>query len=84
MSDHDALEQVIKIAWRTQQTSTYLNATLQGIHRSMKRLDRTRRAAARKTAKSTRADKSLANTPARDLRAARKDRSARQTNSLVN
>jgi len=67
-----------------QQTSTYLNATLQGIHRSMKRLDRTRRAAARRKAKSTRADKSLANTPARDLRAARKDRSARQANSLVN
>jgi hypothetical protein len=34
-----------------QQTSTYLNATLQGLHRSMKMLDRTRRAKARKTEK---------------------------------
>ncbi len=36
-----------------EQTSTYLNATLRGLHRSMKALDRSRRAAARRAGKTS-------------------------------
>jgi hypothetical protein len=68
-----------------QQTSIYLNATLQLIHRSMKRLDRTRRAAAaRRTAKSSPACNPLANTPACDPLADGKSLLAADANSLVN
>jgi integrase len=45
-----------------EQTSTYLNATLQGLHRSMKALDRTRRRAA-KPRQSRSACRPLANAP---------------------
>jgi integrase len=67
-----------------QQTSTYLNATLQLIHRSMKRLDRTRRTAARRKAKSSPACKPLANTPACDPLVVGKGTPASDAKSLVN
>jgi hypothetical protein len=48
-----------------EQTSTYLNATLQGLHRSMKALDRTRRRVA-KPRKSRPACNPVANGPTCD------------------
>jgi hypothetical protein len=67
-----------------QQTSTYLNATLKGLHRSMKMLDRTRRAAARKKAKVPPACNPLASKPACDPLAARKKTPASNAKLLVN
>jgi integrase len=67
-----------------QQTSTYLNATLMGLHRSMKRLNRSRKAKARRTAKSSPACNPLANTPACEPQAAGKGTPAVDANSLVN
>ncbi len=67
-----------------EQTSTYLNATLKGLHRSMKMLDRTRRAAARKTAKSSPACNLVASTPTCDPLAARKGMPASDAKLLVN
>ena len=67
-----------------QQTSTYLNATLTGLHRSMKMLDRTRRAKARKTAKVPPACNPLASKPACDPLAVSKGLPASDAKLLVN
>ena len=75
---HEAGSRLVEAGWplhevqqmlghaNIQQTSTYLNATLKGLHRSMKILDRTRRAAARKTAQVPPACNPLASQPACD------------------
>ena len=55
-----------------QQTSTYLNATLRGLHESMRNLDRSRPAC-----------KPLANKPARGFRPVRKQAPARNGKSLL-
>jgi hypothetical protein len=55
-----------------QQTSTYLNATLRGLHESMRNLDRSRPAC-----------KPLANKPARGLRPVRKQAPARSEKSFL-
>jgi hypothetical protein len=55
-----------------QQTSTYLNATLRGLHESMRNLDQSRPAC-----------KPLANKPARGLRPVRKQAPARNGNSFL-
>jgi len=67
-----------------QQTSTYLNATLNGLHKSMKKLDRTRRAVARKHARTSPACNPLANKPACGPLGARKSTPAADAKLLVN
>ncbi len=67
-----------------QQTSTYLNATLRGLHRSMQQLDRTRRTAARKKAKSSPACNPLAHAPACDPLADGKGAPVSDTKPFVN
>jgi integrase len=68
-----------------EQTSTYLNATLWGLHRSMKTLDRTRGAATRsKTSKSRQSCKPLASTSTCDPLVPRKDGPGSDAKLLVN
>jgi len=55
-----------------QQTSTYLNATLRGLHESMRNLDQSRPAC-----------KPLANKPARGFRPVRKQAAARNGKSFL-
>jgi len=55
-----------------QQTSTYLNATLRGLHESMRTLEESRKSC-----------KSLANNPCRDRRPTRKEAPASDGNSLI-
>jgi hypothetical protein len=59
-------------AERLQQTSTYLNATLRGLHESMRTLEQSRAAC-----------KSVASTPTRARRPARKQAPASDGNSLI-
>jgi hypothetical protein len=66
-----------------EQTSKYLNATLQGLHRSMKALDRTRRRVA-KPRQSRSACKPLANAPACSPLADGKDAQPTDAKVLVN
>ena len=67
------------------QTSTYLNAILRGLHRSMRTLDRARGATARsRKAKSIPACNPLASKPTCALLAARKDVPASEAKLLVN
>jgi integrase len=67
-----------------QQTSTYLNATLQGIHRSMQRLDRTRRTAAGRKARTSPACNPLAHKTACDPLAVSNGTPAADAKLLVN
>ena len=70
-----------------EQTSTYLNATLRGLHRSMRALDRTRQTVARragKKAETSPACNPLASTPACAPLAACKDAPAPDAKLLVN
>jgi hypothetical protein len=68
-----------------EQTSTYLNATLRGLHHSMKTLDRSRSAAARAKARKSRPScKPLANEPACEPLTACKAAPASDAKLLVN